>query len=362
MRFFLLFISIGYLQRGENLPFGIGLAHRVNSANGERGTKLILTNCKRCGKETGEGELYCPQCQAAWGTRKPKRIWIASLVFSGALLVLAGMLLWHGGVSLGELIPSTFAANPAAVVNGESISEADFQDRLQSVRRILERQNGSNLFAGERGRVLFENLRAEVLDEMVEEKLVDQEARKLGIQVTEMSIQEETQRIAREIYGAQENFQKWMEEMGIQEEELKARLRAHLREDAVKRAKSPRGEDPEAAFKAWLVQARQGSLIEVSDTLKRSSSGFARAGGCCGSGPSSRGCGAQGRSGKQLDPQTESKAQNLALEAYRKVNPSEQGLTAKVTDYGCHIQVDIQKDGRVVKSYTYQDGKVFEDS
>ena len=323
---------------------------------------MSLTNCLRCGKETGGAELYCPQCQAAWGTRKPKRIWIVSLVFSGVLLVLAGLLLWHGGVSLGGLIPGTFAANPAAVINGESISEADFQARLQSIRRILERQNGSNLFAGERGRYLFENLRAEVLEEMVEEKLVDQEARKLGIQVSEQSIQQEVQRIAREIYGSKENFQRWMEEMGVQEEELQGRIRNHLRGEAVKRAKAPRGEDPEAAFEAWLVQARQGALIEVSDAGKRTGYGFAGAGGCCGSGPSSRGCGVQGRSGKQLDPKTESEAQKLALEAYRKVDPSEQGVTAKVTDYGCHIQVDIQKEGRVVKSYTYQDGKVFEDS
>jgi hypothetical protein len=323
---------------------------------------LSSTNCMRCGKETGEGELYCPPCQAQWGTRKPKRVWIVSLVFSGVLLVLAGMVLWHGGVSLGGLIPGAFTTNPAAVVNGESISEADFQARLQSVRRILERQNGGHLFAGERGRYLFENLRAEVLEEMVEEKLVDQEARKLGIQVSERSIQQEVQRIAREIYGSQENFERWMGEMGIREEELQARVRSHLRGEAVKRAKALRGEDPEAAFDVWLAEARKGALIEVSDTRKRTGYGFAPAGGCCGSAASSRGCGVQGRSGKKLDPQTGSDAQKLALEAYRKINPSEHGVTAQVTDYGCHIQVDIQKEGRVMKSYTYQDGKVFEDS
>jgi hypothetical protein len=316
----------------------------------------------RCGKETGEGELYCSSCQAQWGTRKPKRVWIVSLLFSGVLLVLAGMVLWHGGVSLGGLIPAAFTANPAAVINGESISEADFQARVQSVRRILERQNGSNLFAGERGRVLYENLRAEVLEEMVEEKLVDQEARKLGIQVSGQSVQQEVQRIAREIYGSKENLDRWMAEMGVQEGELQARVRSHLRGGAVKRAKAPRGEDPEAAFEAWLAQSRQGALIEVSDAVKRTGYDFAGAGGCCGSGPSSRGCAVQSRSGTQRDPQTSRKAQELALEAYRKVNPSEHGITAKVTDYGCHIQVDIQKEGIVVKSYTYQDGKVFEES
>jgi hypothetical protein len=31
-----------------------------------------------------------------------------------------------------------------------------------------------------------------------------------------------------------------------------------------------------------------------------------------------------------------------------------------VNDYGCHIQVDITQGGKVVKSYSYQDGEVFD--
>lgn len=64
--------------------------------------------------------------------------------------------------------------------------------------------------------------------------------------------------------------------------------------------------------------------------------------------------------GGQLDPQTQSEAKKAGLEAYQKTNPSEKEVIAKVTNYGCHIQVDIQKEGRIVKSYTYQGGKAFE--
>jgi hypothetical protein len=336
--------------------------NRLGPANGERGTELSSNNCLRCGKETGEGELYCPVCQAAWGTRKTKRLWVFSLLFCGVLLGLAGLLLWHAGVSLGGLIPDRFSRKPMALVNGEPISSADFEARLQTVRRIVERHNGSNLFSGERGRVLWENLRAQVLEEMVEEELVAQEARRLGIQVSEQGIQREIERIAREIYGSKENFQTWMEESGVQDQELQERIRNHLREEAVKQAKTPPGEDAEAFLSAWLIQARKGSRIEISDGVKKAAYGFAGRGGCCGPGLSSRGGSGQGPSGRTLDPKMEKEAQRLALEAYQKVNPSEQGVTAKVTDYGCHVQVDIQKEGKVVKSYIYQDGKVFEDS
>ena len=67
----------------------------------------------------------------------------------------------------------------------------------------------------------------------------------------------------------------------------------------------------------------------------------------------------QGRPGR-LTRRPRRKHQRAALEAFQKTNPSEKGVTANVTDYGCHIQVDIQKEGRIVKSYSYQGGKAFE--
>ena len=69
-----------------------------------------------------------------------------------------------------------------------------------------------------------------------------------------------------------------------------------------------------------------------------------------------------GRSPREGFPgsQAENEAKKAALEAYQKSNPAENGVTAKVTDYGCHMQVDIQKEGKIVKSYSYQGGKIFE--
>ena len=53
-----------------------------------------------------------------------------------------------------------------------------------------------------------------------------------------------------------------------------------------------------------------------------------------------------------------SKAGAAALAEYRKNNPAEKDVKPRVTDYGCHIQVDIEKGERTIWSYSYQDGKV----
>lgn len=52
-------------------------------------------------------------------------------------------------------------------------------------------------------------------------------------------------------------------------------------------------------------------------------------------------------------------AENAALDYYRK-NGGKDGVTAKATNYGCHIQVDIMDGGRVVKSYGYGAGRIYE--
>ena len=72
------------------------------------------------------------------------------------------------------------------------------------------------------------------------------------------------------------------------------------------------------------------------------------------------GCGGQQASAGPVDPQLKSEASAAALAAYRETNPAEKDVAVRVSDYGCHVQVDIEKSGRIVKSYAYQDGKVFD--
>jgi hypothetical protein len=168
------------------------------------------------------------------------------------------------------------------------------------------------------------------------------------------------QRIGKEIYGTRENFQERLREDGVSEEDLQNYIRNLLFCKAVKAAKAAPGLNADVSFNAWLKQAKQNAELSIYYPRNSAANSASLRGGCC----STEGSGSvdQPRPGNPVDPKTEKEAQRLALEAYRKTDPSSQGITAKVTDYGCHLRVDIQKEGRVVKSYIYQDGKVFENS
>ncbi len=320
------------------------------------------TNCVHCGKETGEGELYCANCQAISATPRRKGLWIFTIAFSGLVLFLTGLVLWHGGLSFGSLSLDSIWGRSAAVINGESISRADLSARLKTIQGILERQHGKDIFAGERGRTLWVNLENEVLNIMLEEKLVNQEARKLGIQITAGQVKQKVEFITQEVFGTWEKFQAQLQKEGISREDLQENIRNLLLLEAIKKVKAQEGTDPDVSFNNWLIQARQKAEVKVYGSGNSSRGPSSLGGGCCGSSGTSAGCSAWGGTRRQADPRIEREAQSAALQTFQKSNPAEKEVTAVVTDYGCHIQVDIQKEGRVIKSYSYQNGKIEEAS
>lgn len=53
-------------------------------------------------------------------------------------------------------------------------------------------------------------------------------------------------------------------------------------------------------------------------------------------------------------------AEEEALKYYRSKYGADKELSAKAANYGCHIQVDIIKKGKVIKSFGYGGGQVYE--
>jgi len=277
------------------------------------------------------------------------------------ILILAGAVYSYGEKNAWQFTWDAFLGRPAAEVNGESVTRSALRERTDVSRRMVERQYGKELFAGDRGRALLAELERDVLEKMVEERLVDQEARRLKITVDNERVQQELQTIGREIYGTWEKFQASLREDGISPEYLTAHVRNLLLFREVNKAKVLPDVNPNSNSALWLIQARQNAHVTVHKTAGPALAAFRGAGSGCGSdGGGCGGCGGSRTSAGPVNPELQSKASAMALDAYHKINPGGKGVEAQVNDYGCHIQVDIEQDGKVVKSYAYQDGEVVE--
>lgn len=315
---------------------------------------MSIAECLRCGKKTLEQAPYCSQCQAELRAKKPIKIWIFSMVFSFLLLILTGLLIWHKGyffelISLEKIWP-----RPVAKINGEPISRAEFRERVEMIKEFLRRQYGKEIFKGEEGRLLLADLEKKLLGEMIEEKLIAQEAKRLGISVREEEVQREIEAMAKKVSGSVEKFPRELEKDKYFMKNLQNYVRHLLILNAVNLAKASSGPSNQENFGAWLRQAKQEAKIEIYGWEDFPDRPQFRS--CCSGGRSSGGCG--GSIQGKIDPILEEEAKTAALQAYRKKHPNSQNLTAEVIDYGCHIQVDIQENGQIVKSYIYQNGEV----
>jgi hypothetical protein len=348
---------------------GTAVAYR-SSEERKGGIGVAGKICGVCGKEhESDNERFCPGCGSEIRGRSKKRLWysgiaVAILSFAGAAYLFAETNVW-------EFSWDSLLGRPAAQINGEQIPWSEARERFRITRLMMEKEYGKELFAGERGNAYLRDLERDVLERMISERLVAQEARRMNITVGDDRVQQEMREIGSEIYGNWENFQASLKEDGISEEYLSAHVRNLLLHQEVKKAKVPAGADPDEFFGAWLTQDRRSAKVTFHRSVGLSRASSRGQGSCCGTGGSAGagGCtggGAGGCGTKQdsstLDPDLKRKASAAAIDAYRKTNPAEKDVVAQVTDYGCHLQVDIEKRGKVVRSYTYQNGSVIDNS
>jgi len=322
---------------------------------------MANTICGRCGKEnTGGDGVYCPECGSDKGVKSKKRLWYS--IVAAMIVVIAGAAYLFGHTNGWEFSWDSLLRRPAALINGEPIARSEARERFRVARLMMEKEYGKELFAGERGRAYLGELERDILERIIAERLVAQEARRLNISIADARVHEEMRNIGSEIYGNWEKFQASLKEDGISEAYLSAHVRNLLLYQEVKKAKAPAGVDPDEVFGAWLTQVRGVAKVTFNRSVGPSQVSAQRQDSCCppggraGAGGGGAGCGTK-QSGP-LDPRLKNAASAAALAAYGKTNPAEKDVAAQVTDYGCHVQVDIEKDGKVVRSYSYLDGKV----
>ena len=306
--------------------------------NDSQGTRLAI--CPSCGISNEMKNHFCVHCGNLLLRRRTRLI--NRYTLAGAIIfILTGAI---GLFFMGDLKPKLVGR-----VNGEGLTRKEFLKRVDRVKKFYENRYGQGFFEGQTGQENLNRLKTDVLDEMVAEKILLQEAKGAGYSsAPEEEIQKEVEAI-RKKYGLSDADIK--QKMGGSLEDLKDELRkgwivSQFLEKAVLKGDQ---QNSELLFTQWLTKAKTKAQIETYEKLEPVSTAKAS---CCGSG-----CG--GGRAQPLDPKIEKEAKDKALEYYEK-KTQKKGENARVTNFGCHIQVDIIEDGKIVVSLTYKQGEVQE--
>ncbi len=298
--------------------------------------------CPTCGEGNEKGTQFCVHCGNQLPRSKEIRVKNRYIFFGaiGFLLVGATVFFLLGGLE----------SKLAGKVNGESITRKEFSKKVDRAKKIYEYRYGQGLFEGKSGKENLNRLKTEILDEMVMEKILLQEAKSAGYNsAPEEEIEKQVKTIKLKSGLSDADLKKML---GGSVEDLKGELRnewiiAQFIEKAVLKSDQTNAEQ---LFGQWLTQTKARSKIETYEKLEPVVTAKAS---CCKSG-----CGGGGKV-QPLDPKMEQEAKAKALEYYER-KTQKKGAEAKVTNFGCHIQVDIIEGGKVIVSLTYRQGEVQE--
>ncbi len=306
-----------------------------------------LMKCPDCKKSNESDALFCTECGRPLGALQPgavakqRRAYFIVLLFVPAIVLAAAVGYYK------FFLPNGIAA----IVNGEEITLAELDSAVARMEGTRER--------------VSPGLRYQVLNELIAERLALQEARKAGIHISKQELDaaavaarvasgldvEAFQQSMISLYGGMPGFEKALERRLTVSRLITERV-------------IPPGSDSTTASRVvhqWLQDLSGKAAVRIALSEELAGPGC----GCCndragnpraGEKPG-QGCAAG--AGRLQDSARTRVAVTAAIRYWREKHGPE-AVGARPTDFGCHIQVDIVKDGKIIGSLRYQNGTVFE--
>jgi len=299
-----------------------------------------LASCPTCGEGNEKESRFCIHCGNPISEKR--------VLFKGRYILLSLISLILVG-AIGFFLLGESQSKLVVKVNGEEITRKEYLMRLGRAKKIFESRYGQGIFEDDIGKKNLNRLKTDILDEMVGEKILLQEAKRAGYtSAPEEEMGKELEAIKKRFALSEADLKK---RMGLSIEDLKEELRNGwiISQFVEKTILKDNQGDPNLLFEEWFTKVKANSKVETYERLEPLLSAKAS---CCQSG-----CG--GGRAQPLDPKIEEEAKAKALEYYEK-KTQKKGANARVTNFGCHIQVDIIEDGKVIISLTYKQGEVQE--
>lgn len=305
-------------------------------------------NCPECNTPYDADAQFCVECGRSLKDAQPeviskgRRAYFIVLLFV-PVIVIAAVIGYY----------KFFLPNGvAAVVNGEEIKLSELDTAVARMKGMREETSAG--------------LRYQALNELISERLVLQEARKAGIHVSKEEVASAAaeaqsasgfddaafEQAMKTLYGNAHGFERALERRLI--------INRLIAERVV-----PPGADPKAASRAvnqWLQGLSAKATVRIALAEQLSGPGC----GCCNKSEaqSLQGLGTPGygcaTNGKTLEASDQTRAAAVAGLRYWHEKNGPEAVTTRIADYGCHIQVDIVKDNKIVRSLRYQDGTISE--
>lgn len=159
-----------------------------------------------------------------------------------------------------------------ATVNGEEITRAELDQRLEEAKASMALQ-GVDL-EGEEGKYLLKLMEEEILYQLIQERVIMQEAEKQGISIDPKRAEEQLNQM-KEAYGA-ENFQQMLKSQKLNEARLKEYILFGLTADELYKKVTAKVEVSDSEVKEFFEKDKENQIkVKVSHILAKAPEGEA---------------------------------------------------------------------------------------
>ncbi len=120
--------------------------------------------------------------------------------------------------------------NSIAKINGQSITKTEFESRMAKVKTMMEAQGVD--YKGAQGEQMLKGVKKQVFDQMTQDILIAQEAKKLGVKVEDKQITERYD-MAKASYPSEKEFKDALQKFGMNDADLREYFQKDLLSQAV---------------------------------------------------------------------------------------------------------------------------------
>jgi len=172
--------------------------------------------CPHCGSPLGKGVALCGECGKEVADREEPNQMPREERQGGKNIyaVLAVFLVAVGGVALlmftGILPNPLKSGSTAAIVNGEKITTEELDQKFELFKKMSAR-SGQKDFSGPEGKKALADLRMQVLETMIQEKVLVTEAVKAGITVSPQEIADRIAAVKKGLNLSDKDFEAFLQ-------------------------------------------------------------------------------------------------------------------------------------------------------
>jgi len=217
--------------------------------------------CPYCGAPIGEGISLCHECgkeiESIPSAPPPK----GEKKGRNPYAVLAVLLVVIGGAAillLTGILPNPLRQTAAAIVNGERISQEELDKKVEMFKKIYSQVNKTN-FSGPEGERILNEIRKQVLNSLIQEKVLLTEAQKEKIAVTPQEIKERIETIKKSMNLSDKDFESFLKNHGMSMENFEKRVE----KDTLIAKLLAKAEEKGMTQEAWVKELNARAKVEI---------------------------------------------------------------------------------------------------